>query len=91
MVSHDMDADGIPDLLAAGNLYAVHPDIARADAGNGVWLKGKGEGGFEPISPIESGFLAPGDVKDLQIITTPYGKAVLVAKNSGKLQLFRIL
>jgi enediyne biosynthesis protein E4 len=55
-----------------------------------LWLKGNGIGNFEPIAPINSGFLAPGDVRGLELINTPNGKAVLVANNSDSLQVFSI-
>lgn len=90
IVAHDVDHDGNLDLILAGNIFAIHPDTPKLDAGNGLWMKGDGSGRFHPISPFKSGFIAPGDVKDLKLITTPSGKAVLVANNNGYLQVFRI-
>ena len=90
IIAHDVDGDGNLDLIVAGNLYHSEPNTARADAGNGLWLKGDGHGTFTPVPPFESGFLAPFDVTDLALITTPTGKAVLVANNSDSLQAFTI-
>jgi hypothetical protein len=90
MVAHDVDGDGHLDLIAAGNLYHTEPNTARADAGNGVWLRGDGQGAFRPVFPGSSGFLAPLEVTALALITLPTGKAVLVANNGDSLQAYMI-
>jgi len=90
LVSHDLDKDGNLDLISAGNIFSVHPDVSRADAGNGLWMKGNGNGNFKAISPFKSGLLAPHDVKDIKLIKTSSGINLLVTNNSGKLQLFHI-
>ena len=90
IVAHDVDGDGFLDLIVAGNLYAAEPNTARADAGNGLWLRGDGRGHFAPVPPVESGFLAPLDVSGLALIDTPAGKAVVVANTGDSLQVFHI-
>jgi hypothetical protein len=90
MVAHDADDDDALDLLVAGNLYYTEPNTARADAGNGLWLRGDGRGAFSPVPPVASGFLAPLEAVDLALITTPHGKAVLVANNTDSLQAFTL-
>ncbi len=90
IVVHDVDGDGNVDLIVAGNTYETEPNTPRADAGKGLWLKGDGRGNFRPVSPSESGFLAPLDVRDLALIDTPTGKVVLVANNGAPLQAFTI-
>lgn len=90
IVAHDVDADGHLDLIVAGNLYQMDPNTPRADAGNGLWLRGDGRGGFTPVPPVASGFLAPLDVTGLALIDTPTGKAVLVANSGDSVQTFTI-
>src|SRR5213080_2399021 len=90
IIAHDVDSDGNLDLIVAGNLYDVEPNTPRADAGNGLWLKGDGRGHFTPVPPVASGFLAPLDVTGLALIQTPAGKAVLVANSGDSLQAFTI-
>jgi hypothetical protein len=90
IIAHDVDGDGNLDLIVAGNLYDAEPNTARADAGNGLWLKGDGHGHFTPVPAVESGLLAPRDVTGLALIKTPGGKAVLVANHGDSLQAFRI-
>jgi hypothetical protein len=90
ILAHDVDGDGNLDLIVAGNLYDAEPNTPRADAGNGLWLKGDGHGHFSPVSAAESGLLAPRDVTGLALIRTPAGKAVLVANHGDSLQAFAI-
>ena len=90
IIAHDVDGDGNLDLIVAGNLYRAEPNTPRADAGNGLWLKGDGHGHFTPVPSVESGFLAPLDVTGLTLIKTPAGSAVLVANHGDSLQAFVI-
>jgi enediyne biosynthesis protein E4 len=90
MVAHDVDGDGHRDVIVAGNLYDAEPNTPRADAGNGLWLRGDGQGHFAPVPPSESGFLAPLNVAGLALITTRAGKAVLVANTGDSVQVFTI-
>ncbi len=89
-IATDIDGDGHLDVLVAGNLYDAEPNTPRADAGNGLWLRGDGKGHFTPVGPTESGFLAPLNVSGLALIKTNAGMAVLVANTGDSLQVFRI-
>jgi len=90
IIAHDVDGDGNLDLIVAGNLYQTEPNTPPADAGNGLWLKGDGQGHFAPVPPLESGFLAPRNVAGLALMQTPAGQAVLVANSGDSLQAFTI-
>jgi len=90
IVAHDVDGDGNLDLIVAGNLYQSEANTPRADAGNGLWLRGDGHGHFTPVAPVESGFLAPLDVTGLALVKTPAGSAVLVVNNGDSLQAFTV-
>ena len=90
IIAHDVDGDGHLDLIVAGNLYDVEPNTPRADAGNGLWLRGNGRGHFTPVPPSESGLLTPLNVAGLALINTPAGMAVLVANTGDSLQAFTI-
>jgi hypothetical protein len=90
IIAHDVDGDGNLDLIIAGNLYDAEPNTPRADAGNGLWLRGDGHGHFTRVPPGKSGFLAPLNVSGLGLIRTPTGIAVLVANTGDSLQAFAI-
>jgi hypothetical protein len=90
IVAHDVEGDGHLDLIVAGNLYHTEPNTPRADAGNGLWLRGDGHGRFTPVPPFDSGFLVPLDVTGLALIKTPKGTAVVVANNGDSLQAFTV-
>jgi hypothetical protein len=90
IVADDVDGDGNLDVIVAGNLYDAEPNTPRADAGNGLWLRGDGRGGFTPVPAFQSGFLAPMNATGIALIRTAGGKAVLVANNGDSLQTFLI-
>jgi enediyne biosynthesis protein E4 len=88
----DFNQDGFPDLLIAGNMYNTEVETPRYDAGNGLILLGDGKGGFSPRNVGETGFFAPGNVKDLAIVqAAEKGKFwVLVANNDADIQIFEV-
>lgn len=86
----DYDKDGNLDLLIAGNLYNSEVETPRNDAGEGLFLKGNGKGKFKALSPTESGFYTPGDVKDMSVVKVKNQKYILVIKNNSLLQTVKI-
>ena len=90
LLATDVDGDGNLDLIVAGNLYDTEPNTPRADAGNGLWLRGDGRGHFQPVPPAESGLLAPRNVTGLALVKTPTGSAVLVANTGDSLSAYVI-
>jgi hypothetical protein len=57
----DFDGDGKQDLFLAQNLFAVHPETSRFDAGRGLLLEGQGDGNFRPVPGQESGIMIYGE------------------------------
>ncbi|HSD07681.1 VCBS repeat-containing protein [Flavobacterium sp.] len=86
----DYDKDGNLDALITGNMFNSEVETPRNDAGHGLFLKGNGKGGFQPIAPVKSGFFTPGDVKNMERIKVKDKNYFLVAKNNSYLQSIRI-
>lgn len=83
IVSRDFDQDGNLDIVIAGNLYASEVETPRADAGNGLYLKGDGTGNFLATPATKSGLYIPGDVKDFEIINIKGMDYFIIAKNNN--------
>lgn len=89
ILPHDVDGDGVLDLVLAGNFDGFKPDIGRASEGRGLVLRGDGSGGFVPVAPSASGFRVPGQSRDVQRIRTRGGELVAVARNNEQPLVFR--
>ena len=86
----DVNKDGNLDILLGGNFYGTDAEISRYDASIGAVLLGDGKGNFEVIPPVESGFIIPGNVKEIVPITIgskPYYWIVRNNDTSSLLQL----
>lgn len=90
IIVDDFNSDGHLDALIAGNLHASEVETPRNDASNGLLLNGDGKGNFITVSALESGFYAPGDVKDMEKINIKGKQHIIVAKNSEYLQFIAI-
>lgn len=89
MIAQDFDQDGNLDVLLAGNDFGIELGTGRNDAFNGLLLKGKGNGTFEPISLEKSGFCVTGDAKALVKVTSPKGKLrTLTSQNKNIIKVF---
>jgi hypothetical protein len=88
-LADDFDGDGRTDLLLAGNFYGVTPVRGRYDASFGTMLKGDGRGGFSVVGATESGLKIDGQVRAMEYLRTPNGRAILVARNNDTPVLIR--
>ncbi len=89
-IIHDVDKDGIKDIIIAGNLFGSEIETTRNDAGMGLFLKGRGNFDFEPKNMGETGLFLPYDVKEIKLITYQSKKAIAVAVNNGRARLIGI-
>ena len=89
IIIKDFDNDQINDLLIVGNMYHAEIETARNDAGNGLFLKGLGDGSFKEVSVSESGFFAPGDSKKIITLNLGNNDIILVANNNDRIQIFK--
>ncbi len=90
IIVDDFDGDGKKDLLIAGNKFDIEVETTPADASPGFFLKGSGDGNFKSYKPLESGFFVPYNVKDIQLIKTRSGQAILVSSNNDILRVFEM-
>jgi len=86
---HDVDGDGVTDLLIGGNLDEVTPAIGAMHASYGLVLKGDGRGTFKPMPATKSGFFVPGQTRDIQRVRTRNGALYIVARNNDRPLVFR--
>lgn len=90
IIVKDFDNDLNLDMVIAGNLHSSEVETPRNDASNGLFLKGDGNGSFEPIKGNKSGLFASGDVKDLATIKIGGIDYLIVAKNDDYIQFIKI-
>ena len=86
--SGDFNEDGKTDLLAAGNLFSVQPDLGRYDGGYGLMLLGNGAGDFTSVSLGLSGFEVRGEGRDIKKLRLGEREIILVARSNGALLVF---
>jgi hypothetical protein len=89
MLARDLDGDGKLDLLLAGNFDGVKPEIGRMSASYGLFLRGIGDGTFDPVPAVNSGFLVHGEARDIQRLRTRQGDLYVVTRNDDRPLVFK--
>jgi hypothetical protein len=84
IVAADVDGDGHPDLLLGGNFDGLEPELGPMRTSFGAVLKGDGKGGFTPVPATRSGFVVPGQTRDIARVRTARGDLYLVARNNDR-------
>ncbi len=77
-------------VLAGGNFSGVLPYEGRYDADFGDVLLADKERNFKFISPVASGFLLRGEVRDIKAIKTKKGVIYAVAFNNKPIAFFKL-
>ncbi len=65
VVVTDINGDGHVDIYFVQNLFSREPETGAWDGGVSLMLQGDGQGGFESVSPSQSGLVLYGDAKGL--------------------------
>jgi hypothetical protein len=78
----DMNADGYPDLLTAGNFFDLLPQFCRIDASYGNLSLNDGKGVFNVVHPSRSGISINGQVKSIQPIRFREKNCFVFTQNS---------
>ncbi len=89
IIADDFDKDGICDILIGGNQYRAKPESGINDASYGLFLKGTETGGWNSVSPGESGIYIKGEIRDFKNIVINGQRIIAVARNNDKLQLYK--
>ncbi len=89
ILATDVDQDGHVDLLFAGNFDGFKPEIGRMAASHGLVLRGDGKGRFRPVRGDASGFVVPGQSRDIARVRTAHGDMFVVARNNDRPLIFR--
>jgi len=84
----DINNDGNMDVVTVGNNYAAEVETIRYDGGRGAVLLGDGQGGFDQLSPMESGFFEMNDCKDMELITYNNEVLLITVSNRNKAKTF---
>jgi enediyne biosynthesis protein E4 len=105
LLPYDIDADGDLDLLGGGNFYGSSMYQGRYDASLGLVLRndtrtsasqttpGESTPGtlFTALSPLETGFILNGEIRDLRPLPTPTGTWLLATRNGAGVQTLRAI
>lgn len=83
----DLNADHATDIIAAGNFFGVLPYEGRYDAGFGSVLLKNGNG-FTVLSPLQSGFMPSGEVRDIKSIRTTGNRVMYAVARNNEPMLF---
>lgn len=84
----DIDGDGDLDVLGGGNFYGASMYQGRYDASYGLVLRNNGKNSFTALSPVDSGFLLNGEIRDIYPVRTARGIRITVARNNQSMQVF---
>lgn len=90
IVCTDINGDKNVDLIIAGNEYQTQVSAGRFDASYGLVLMGNGKGIFNAISPLKSGLIIDGDVRDLKLLNAKNHAILLAAINDEKMKSYRL-
>lgn len=86
----DVNLDGHLDILMVGNDYGNEVFSGRYDACTGLVLMGNGNGGFQVLPAVKSGFKVDGDAKALVTLRDASGREKFIAtQNLDSLRIFR--
>jgi hypothetical protein len=75
----DFFGNGFPDILAVGNNFGTRPEIGPI-ADQGIMMKNNGDGEFIVVSPQDTGFFGLGDVRKIELVSTPRGPLFILGR-----------
>jgi hypothetical protein len=89
ILARDFNADGVKDLLLAGNFYGLDVQLGRYDASYGTLLIGNGADGFASVPIQNSGLSLTGQVRDMISLRYKNKQEVIIfVKNDDRIQVY---
>ena len=85
----DLNNDNQIDFLSAGNFYGNSPMLGRSASSFGRLLTGLGEGEFRIMDSKQSGFIVPGQARDIKKIEVEEEEWFIVSRNDETLLFYR--
>lgn len=82
IVVADFNSDQILDILAAGNSFSTAPKTGPI-ASMGTLLIGNGRGGYEVRPAHATDFKATGEVRNMEVVSSPLGYIIMLARNGS--------
>lgn len=86
--ARDFDKDGNCDILLGGNHYRSKPEAGINDGSYSLFLKGAGNGKWQPVKSAESGIFVKGEIRDFRTVIIGNKAILIVALNNDKLQFY---
>lgn len=86
----DVNNDGLPDLITAGNCINLLPQFCSVDAGYGNVLINRGKGDFMVLPNRETGLHVKGEVRDIVLFKTQKNDFALFMQNNNYPVLYRL-
>jgi hypothetical protein len=89
ILADDFDKDGLKDLLLAGNMFGLKPELGRYDANYGVFYKGLPNNKFGYQPPANTGFFYKGEARDLITFkNTELKTLIILARNNDSVLIY---
>jgi hypothetical protein len=85
----DLDGDELEDIILAGNLFAVKPEVGRYDALRGLVLKNTGSANFKALTSIEAGVSINGEVRHIASLKNNNKKTIAFIRNNNTVLFYR--
>ena len=90
METMDVNRDGHPDLVLAGNNAWTRIKFGRYRANHGILLLNDGKGNFSYVNQRMSGLDVRGDVRSMQQVSTPEGPVLIFGLNDAPACTYRL-
>jgi enediyne biosynthesis protein E4 len=90
LVVHDFNGDKHPDVLLAGNMFEIKPEMGQCDADYGLLLTGSANGAFTAQKSKATGLRLSGQTRDLKLVQSGKTQHLLVGKNADWLEAWRV-